>query len=128
MLRDSAQIELLNPRNRNKFSAKKCTIDGIKFDSRREGERYKMLKLKRDAGQIIKLEIHPKFEIHICGDLICRYIADFSYWTVGGHFSNCREEFVVEDVKSKPTAKLPYFRLKLKLVKAVHGIDVRIIQ
>jgi hypothetical protein len=48
---------------------------------------------------------------------VCKYISDFVYLENG--------QKIVEDVKSEYTRKLPVYRLKKKLVKAVHGIDIK---
>lgn len=37
---------------RNKFHAKKCSYDGMVFDSKRERDRYCELKLLAQAGEI----------------------------------------------------------------------------
>jgi hypothetical protein len=48
------------------------------------------------------------------GVLVCTYVGDFDYWENG--------EYIVEDVKGFLT---PVFKLKRKLVKALHGITIR---
>lgn len=103
------------PRKR-KFQNIPCEIDGIKFDSRAEARRYNELKLLQREGSICKLELQPKFPLAINGQLICTYIADFSYELRGYRF--------IEDVKSKAT-KTPQYRIKMKLLKALTGIEVR---
>lgn len=47
------------------------------------------------------------------------YVGDFS-WRGPAPLA----ELVVEDVKS-PATRTPVYRLKRKLVKAIHGIDVQ---
>ena len=98
-----------------KYNAKRTTIDGITFDSKREANRYGELKLLHQAGEIQELLVHPKFKLVVNGVLICTYTADFQYRENG--------EKVVEDVKSKPTITYSY-KLKKKLMKAVYGLDV----
>ena len=46
-----------------KYGNKKVTVDGIKFDSKREANRYRELELMRRGGLIKNLEIHPKFTL-----------------------------------------------------------------
>lgn len=41
----------------NKYNNRKTTVDGIKFDSIREAERYQELKLLEEAGEISHLEL-----------------------------------------------------------------------
>jgi hypothetical protein len=57
--------------------------------------------------------LQPRFPIEINGRKVCTYIADFSYNSYGSR--------VVEDVKGMKTAT---YRLKAKLVEAVHGVTV----
>jgi hypothetical protein len=105
------------PRGGNKFHARKCTVDGHEFDSRREARRYQALRLLEQAGEIRDLELQPPFVIHsVAGGAVCTYIADFRYLDVRtGHM-------VVEDVKGVRT---PVYRLKRKFVQAEYGISVR---
>lgn len=108
---------LLNPRKtRRKFQNIPCEVDGIKFDSRAEARRYNELKLLERAKEIDHLGLQPSFDLTVNGHLVCRYIADFSYFIRG--------ERVIEDVKSKAT-KTPQYRIKVKLLRALTGIEVR---
>ena len=100
-----------------KYKNVKTTVDGIAFDSQKEARRYADLKLMHRAGAITDLTLQPKFDIVINGQKVCSYIADFSYVENG--------VTVVEDVKSEMTRKLPTYRLKKNLMKAVHSIEVR---
>jgi len=66
------------------------------------------------AGEIINLELQPKFPIEVNGIKICTYIADFRYKERDG-------TEVVEDCKG---FKTDVYRLKKKLVKAIYGIEI----
>lgn len=99
---------------KGKFNNIQTFYDGKKFDSKKESERYKELK----ANGVSELECQVKFPIQINGVKICSYIADFTYL-------NERGEKIVEDVKSEMTRKLPVYRLKKKLMKAVYGIEIK---
>ena len=91
-----------------KYRAKKLKLDGYTFDSQAEAKHYwHTLKPKVESGEINQLEVHPSYLIEIDGEKICRYIADFRYFTA--------KEVVVEDVKG---FKTPVYRLKKKLVEA----------
>lgn len=100
----------------NKFRNKKTVIDGITFDSIKESKRYGELKLMHKAGAISDLTLQPRFDIDINGHKVCKYFGDFAYDLDGVR--------IVEDVKSEHTRKLPAYRLKKKLLKAVHGIEI----
>ena len=69
------------------------------------------------AGEIRNLERQVRFPIVVNGVKVCTYIADHVYDEMAGR--------VVEDVKSEFTRKDPVYRLKNKLMKACHGIDIR---
>jgi len=101
---------------RNKYNARKTVVDGVTFDSAKESRRYSELKLLENAGVIHSLTLQPRFDLIVNGTKCGFYKADFKY------VENSRE--VVEDVKSPMTAKLPVYRLKKKLVKAIYGIDI----
>lgn len=98
----------------NKYHAKLIGIDGYTFQSKAEAARYQELKFRLLAGEIGKLEVHPKIDIMVAGRHICDYIADFAY-TVDG-------DYIVEDVKGVRT---PVYKLKRKLVEALYGIVIK---
>lgn len=86
-----------------------------KFDTDRERHRHaELLHLERD-GEIRDLQRKVRFELRVNRQVICYYIADFTYKKAVGNV------FVVEDVKGRRVRE--YF-LKKRLMKACHGIDV----
>ena len=103
----------------SKYKSIKVTVDGITFDSKREAKRYGELKIMEKAGLITQLETQPVYRLEVNGKLVCKYIADIEY------FDKATQLFIVEDVKSPYTAKLPVYRLKNKLMKALHNIDIQ---
>ena len=119
--------------NKHKYRAVKTTIDGIKFASKREAKRYTELKILEKAGMITHLELQPEYPITINGIKICKYIADFRYFTVRAENNersyNSKGEWqtptmtgdtegqIVEDSKG---FKTPIYRLKKKLVEACY--------
>jgi hypothetical protein len=113
---------------KNKFNAKKVKDDGYTFDSKAEHRRYCVLKLRQKAGEIACLEVHPRFKIKVNDVLICQYTADTRYLEFRPDPNNPERQVtheVVEDVKSEPTRKKRDYRLTKKLMKAVHGIEIR---
>ena len=108
----------------NKFHARKTPYDGYVFDSGKECQRYKDLRLLEFAGEITDLTVHPKFVLqegfiwHGKKIRPITYTADFMY----------QEGFetVVEDVKGVQTQ---LFKVKWKLVKKKYpAIDFRIVE
>lgn len=121
----------------SKYHNKKIVIDGISFDSQKEGDYYKILKAREENGEISNLQLQVPFEIipavygtrirHLktkdkeeryCVQRATYYDADFVYIVTA---TGQRE---VVDVKSKITKKHPVYRLKKKLMLAVQGIEI----
>lgn len=108
----------------SKYKNKKVIFDGMTFDSKKECERYKVLKAWQEMGVISDLRTQMAFElargIKIAGEArkrpSVRYVADFVYVKDGVQ--------VVEDVKSAITKKDKVYRLKKHLMKLIHDIDV----
>jgi len=119
----------------NKYKSKITTIDGIKFDSSHEANRYCELKLSERAGKIQDLQLQVKFELipaqyeHFerygkngkrlkdgkkCIENACSYIADFVYTENG--------QKIVEDTKGFKTKD---YIIKRKLMLFVHGIKIK---
>ncbi|MEZ7524029.1 DUF1064 domain-containing protein [Burkholderia vietnamiensis] len=118
---DAALSQLVgSPERRSKYGNRKVVVDGITFDSEREGARYSTLARMRAAGEITQLQIQVPFEIVPAAVVGGRkrpartYIADFVYRDAGG-------ALVVEDVKGVRT---PVYTMKRHLMKVVHNIDI----
>jgi hypothetical protein len=114
------------PLRANKYHAAVCTVDGIRFDSRKEARRYERLKILAVAGEILALETQPEFLINVLelwrpdGRLVAcgRYRADFRYVDARSG------EVVIEDAKSDAT-KTTAYRLRKRLVEAIYGVTIR---
>ena len=102
----------------SKFGAKKTIVDGITFDSKWESERYGQLKAMERGGIVTDLKLQVKYDIVINDIKICKYIADFVYKEES---PDGKIKEIVEDAKGFET---PEFKLKKKLMKAVHNIDI----
>jgi hypothetical protein len=96
----------------------------VKFHSKAERDRYEQLLLLKAGGEIDQLErqviyhfVIGKHHLEWRGRKI-RYTADFRY------LDTRSKETVVEDVKGFLTNDA---LIRLALMKAVHGIDVRLI-
>ena len=96
----------------SKYHSKKVIIDGIKFDSGMEGDRYIQLKILERAGLIKELELQKSFELQPTfrknGKTYRKivYIADFCYFDI--HL----DKYIVEDVKGYKTKE---YALKKKM-------------
>ena len=109
----------------NKYRNKKVFCDGMTFDSKKELARYLELKILERAGEVRGIECQKKFElitsVKINGKTkpAIRYFSDFSYFIVKDG------EFIVEDVKSAMTRKLAPYRMKIHMMKYLHGIEIK---
>lgn len=95
----------------NKYRNVKCIYDGLKFDSKKEAQRYAELKLLEKCGAIQNLKTQVKFCIVPKTEKNRRarfYIADFVYTEKGVQ--------TIEDVKSPITRRNPVYSLKKALV------------
>jgi hypothetical protein len=101
----------------NKFGAVSVVVDGLRFDSKREAARWGELRILERAGLISGLERQVRFPMVIAGQLVCTYVADFRYMDRGSQ--------VVEDLKSPITRKQADYRIKVKLLRALHGVEIR---
>lgn len=106
----------------NKYRNKKTIIDGYTFDSKKEANRYRELKLMLRADEISDLELQKPYELipkqKIDGKVVeraCNYIADFAYKDKNGNA-------VVEDVKGMKTKE---YIVKRKLMLYVHKIKIK---
>lgn len=104
----------------SKYNARKTTVDGLTFDSRREADRYLVLKGMEADGAIEDLRRQVRYELVPAFDVdgrhyrpVC-YVADFVYVEDG--------KTVVEDVKG---ARTDVYGLKSKLFARRYGMGIK---
>lgn len=121
----------------SKYKNKKTEVDGIVFDSGKEASYYRFLKEQEEVGEISNLRMQVSYEIipavwedqvvHLktkdkvvrrCVQRATHYVADFVYTVTATGL----EEII--DVKSAITRKNPAYRLKKKMMRAFHNIEV----
>lgn len=108
---------------KTKYNNKITELDGIKFHSRKESVRYGQLKVYEKGGLITDLrlqvsyELIPKLVINGKTERAIKYIADFVY------YDTVHKVEVVEDVKGMIT---DIFKLKYRMMKLIHNIDIKI--
>lgn len=124
---------LFSSQKESKYRNEKVEYDGITFDSKRERDRYIVLKDAERQGIISDLVCQPKFTllpaqyheetvqlktkvktVRKCDFLATTYTGDFQYIKDGN--------VVVEDVKGMLT---PEYRLKEKMMAYFHHIIIR---
>ena len=102
---------------RRKYNNQPTIMFGLKFDSKAEAERYLQLLSREQAGEITELEHHAVYRLEVNGALICNYESDFRYRENGA--------IIVEDVKGGKATVTPVYKLKKKLMRAIHGIKIQ---
>nr|DAZ39099.1 MAG TPA: Endonuclease [Caudoviricetes sp.] len=106
---------------RSKFNAKKTTVDGLVFDSRREAKRYVELREMERSGEISNLQRQVRYELIPAFDAGGKhyrptsYVADFVYTDAKSG------EEVVEDCKGYRT---DVYRLKSKMFAHKFGVSI----
>lgn len=121
----------------SKYHSKKCVVDGMNFDSRKEADRYFELKILEKSGLIRDLHRQCKFELipaqyesferygkkgnrlkdgSRCIEKPVTYIADFVY------FDNQKGKTIVEDTKGFKTTE---YIIKRKLMLYIHKIKIQ---
>lgn len=75
----------------SKYHAEKASLDGIKFDSKKERDYYAELLLLKKAGEVVKIELQPQFILQPCFEHDGKkekpiiYRADFKVTYADGH-------------------------------------------
>lgn len=114
---------------KSKYGSRKIKKDGMTFDSIREYNRWRELKLLERAGKIEDLKRQVPFTlIPVQKDeegkvieKVCKYYADFTYMEKE-KAKDGAPEFVVEDTKGFRTTE---YIIKRKLMLKEHGIRIR---
>lgn len=110
------------PGGQRKFSNRplRCR-EGVMHQSTLEARRCDELHLMREGGLIRDLEAHPqpRYRLDVNGVHVCDYMPDFRYFDLE------RGRVVVEDTKGLMTREA---ELKLRLMAAVHGIEVELVR
>ena len=120
----------------NKYGNKKVEYNGLKFDSKKEKDRYIFLKEQEKLGNIQDLQLQVKYELipaikeeyveHLktkdrvktrTVQLAITYTCDFQYYKNG--------VIVTEDVKGSPKFLDPCFLLKEKLFRWKFGYPIK---
>lgn len=97
----------------NKYNNHPTTVDGIRFDSKKEARYYEQLKIRKVAGEVDYFLM--QVPIRLPGG--SKYVCDFQVF-----FTDPEREPEYVDVKGKQT---PEFRLKKREVE--HHYPIRII-
>lgn len=119
-----ARAQLAPAAKPSKYRNTPVTVDGIRFDSKREAARYVELRRMEESGEISHLERQPSFKLY-CGrePVLIRSegypngrhaIATFDF----AYFDGNRR--VIEDVKGGKATQTEAYKLRKALVEAMH--------
>ena len=124
------------PKKGNKYKNEKVEYDGIKFDSKRERDRYMVLKDAERRGVISELKCQPKFtlipaqyheeerQLKTKVKIVDKF--DFHAITYTGDFQYVKDgKVVVEDIKISPKLIPVEFKIKEKMMYYFHKIRIR---
>lgn len=104
---------------RGKYGNEKTPYKGRMYDSKREAayamELDTLMKARSPKERVVKWTPQVRFTIKVKGQKICDYYADFVVEYADGRSAVIDVKGVMTDV----------YKLKKKLVKAVHGIDIQ---
>lgn len=119
-----------------KYNNTKVEYEGIKFDSKKEMQRYLVLKDAEDKGIISDLKLQVRFELipavkeeyleHLKTkdkiktrtlQLPITYTCDFQYIKDG--------ETIIEDIKASPKMLPKEYTLKKKMMFALKGVKIK---
>ena len=104
----------------NKYKNKKVVVDNILFDSKKEANYYTKLKILRDAGKIVDLELQKRFVLQQGFKLNGKtyrsitYVADFVY-------KDDKGQVHIVDTKGYRTE---VYKIKKKLFMKKYGIEI----
>lgn len=95
---------------KHKFKARRTNVDSIKFSSKKEANRYNILKLLQKSGDILFFLRQVPF--HLPGGV--KYICDFLIFWANG-------DVTIEDVKG---FKTEIYKAKKKMVEALYPVEI----
>ena len=97
---------------RNKYNAKPTLVDGIRFDSKKEANRYRELKLLKQAGEVVMMLLQVPFRLP--GNTV--YRVDFQIFWANGTVT-------FEDTKGRETEN---FKLKKRQVEELYPVQIEV--
>lgn len=105
---------------RSKYGNLPHIVDGVRFHSKLEADRYQELKFEQAAGEVLWFVRQVAFEVvpgvqYRCDFLVVRYLSSLRAETI----------VVVEDTKGFMTEAC---RIKIKAVEARYGIKIRLLR
>jgi Protein of unknown function (DUF1064) len=103
--------------SKSKYRAKITEVDGIKFASKLEADRYKQLKLLKASGEICYFLRQVPFDLpggaqYRCDFMVAKWIRPFHF---GAEYEDCKGYMT------------PVSKLKIKQVEALYPVKIKIL-
>lgn len=108
----------------SKYHSKKVILDNIKFDSKKEKNRYEELKILEQVGLIKDIELQKVFELQPSFKKNGKTYRKITYKADFYYYDNHLNRYVVEDVKG---FKTEVYKIKKKLFEYVYK-DMELIE
>lgn len=108
-------------KGKSKYHNNRVLVDNIRFDSKKEANRFIILKKRKDAGEITNLSLQKTYVLldgyQINGKKVrpVIYRADFVY------FDKIKNKLVIEDTKGYRT---DLYKLKKKMFESRYGLEI----
>lgn len=102
------------PKYRNQI----VVVDGVTFHSKKEASQFGLLKIMEKNGTIRDLQRQVRYDFIINGHKVGHYTADMEYTDVASGNK------ITVDVKSPVTRLEQAYRLRVRLLKAIHGVTI----
>lgn len=106
----------------NKYGNIKTEVDGIKFDSKKEANRYQELKVLKSIGKIENLKLQPRYELQPKYRINGRNIRNLEYKADFEYIDKKTGEIITEDVKGMKT---PVYKIKKKLFEYKYNREIK---
>ena len=122
---------------KSKYHNEPVTVDGIRYDSKREALRHNFLKMMEAAGEISNLRYHVNYElipaitedvvVHLKtkDKVVTKTIQTARYYEADFVYINKNGEEVVEDYKGQETE---LFKFKVALFRYKYGKNIKIVK
>ena len=117
---DAAGLGVGRGRQPNKYGARRVEHGDHTHDSEGERSYCYVLQQRERLGGLRALAVHPIYILTVNGQKVCSLVPDWEYHLPDG-------TQVVVDFKSPPT-RTPVWRLKVKLLEALTGIRMQVVE
>lgn len=108
-------------KGKSKYGSQRTEYNGMMFDSKKEADFAKNLESRKHAHElnerVVRVEYQVPYPITAKNKIVSHYFADFRIT-----YADLHQEVV--DVKGGSATKTALYRLKKKLVEALHSIEI----